>query len=102
MAEAQGATAPPKKKRKMSQKLDKVKLTKATPITPSITVHLHQTGVTKSQVSECKGKDGQNIYRCNIGGCEYITAQFAQACTHIHRKHLRVCVKCQLCDKYSF
>ena len=29
-------------------------------------------------------------------------AQFVQACTHVHRKHLSVCVKCCLCDKRSF
>ena len=59
-------------------------------------------GVAKNQVLERKGADGQSIYRCNVTGCEYITAQFAQACTHVHHKHLGVCVKCRLCDKRSF
>ena len=37
-----------------------------------------------------------------MSGYEYITAQFAQACTHVHCKHLRVCVKYRLCNKRSF
>ena len=35
-------------------------------------------------------------------GCPYSTAQFAQCCTHIHRKHLGVCIKGRLCDHHSF
>ena len=35
-------------------------------------------------------------------GCPYLTAQFAHCCTHICRKHLGVCIKCQLCDHHSF
>ena len=38
----------------------------------------------------------------NVIWCEYITAQFAQACTHVRHKHLGVCVKCRLSNKRSF
>ena len=95
--------APPSKRRKTSsQGLDKCKLAQAIPMTPSTTVRFHQTGVAKNQVSEQKGANAQSIYRCNVTGCEYIMAQFAQACTHVCHKHLGVCVKCRLCDKRSF
>ena len=81
--------APPSKRRKTSsQGLDKCKLAQAIPMTPSTTVRFHQTGVAKNQVLERKGADGQSIYRCNVTGCEYIMAQFAQACTHVCHKHL--------------
>ena len=97
------SAAPPTKSRKKSyQGPDKCKLTQDTPMSPSATVRLHQTGVAKSQVSKRKGEDGQSIYRCNISGCEYIMAQFAQACTHMHYKHPGVCVQCRLCEKRSF
>ena len=99
---SQSSAPPPKRRKKCSQGPDKVRLAKATPIIPSTSICLHQTGVPKAHVLERKGEDGQSIYRCNVRGCEYITAQFAQACTHMCRKHLGVCVKCHLCDKRSF
>ena len=102
VAKMHSGAPPSKRRKKSSQGLDKCKLAQATPMTPSTTVRLHQTGVAKNQMSERKGADGQSIYRCNVAGCEYITAQFAQACTHIHHKHLGVCVKCRLFDKRSF
>ena len=40
--------------------------------------------------------EGQSIYKCMHPGCPYSTAQFAQCCTHIHRKHLGVCIKCRI------
>ena len=97
-----GEAPPLKRRKKSSQGLDKCKLAQAIPMTLSTTVRFHQTGVAKNQVSERKGADGQSIYRCNVARCEYIIAQFTQACTHIHREHLGVCVKCRLCDKRSF
>ena len=63
---------------------------------------LHQTGVPKKYISETASAEGQLIYKCMHPGCPYSTAQFAQCCTHIHRKHLGVCIKCQLCDHCSF
>ena len=101
-AKSQTSAPPPKRRKKCLQGPDKVKLARATPMILSTSIHLHQTGVAKGHVLERKGEDGQSIYRCNVSGCEYIMAQFAQACTHMHRKHLGVCVKCHLCDKRSF
>ena len=101
-AESQSSAPPPKRRKKCSQGPDKVRLAKATPIIPSTSICLHQTGVPKAHILERKGEDGQSIYRCNVRGCEYIVAQFVQACTHVHRKHLGVCVKCCLCNKRSF
>ena len=100
--EAQASTLPPKRRKKCPQGPNKVKLGKATPMIPSTSIRLHQTGVLKGHISERKGEDGQSIHRCNVCGCEHITAQFTQACTHVCRKHLSVCVKCCLCDKRSF
>ena len=94
-AKSLSSAPPPKRRKKCSQGPDKVRLAKAAPIIPS-------TFVIFTIILERKGEDGQSIYRCNVGGCEYIMAQFAQACTHMHRKHLGVCVKCHLCDKRSF
>ena len=88
-----------KEGRSAHRALTKVRLAKATPIIPSTSICLHQTGIPKAHTLERKGEDGQSIYGCNVRGCEYITAQFAQACTHVCRKHLSVCVKCHLCDK---
>ena len=101
-AESQSSVLPPKRRKKSSQGPDKVRLAKAAPIISSTSIHLHQTGVLKTQVLERKGEDGQSIYRCNVRECEYITAQFEQACTHVRRKHLSVCIKCCLCNKRSF
>ena len=102
VAKSQSSAPPPKRRKKCSQGPDKVRLAKATPIIPSTSVHLHQTWVPKAHISERKGEDGQSIYRCNVRGYEYITDQFVQACTHMCRKHLSVCVKCHLRDKRSF
>ena len=102
VTEVHSEAPPSKRRKKSSQGLDKCKLAQAIPMTPSTTVRFHQTGVAKNQVSERKGADGQSIYRCNVAGCEYIMAQFTQTCTHICHKHLRVCMKCRLCDESSF
>ena len=102
VAKMHGEAPPSKRRKKSSQGPDKCKLAQAIPMTPSTTMRFHQTGVAKNQVLERKGADGQSIYRCNVTGCEYIMAQFAQVCTHVHHKHLGVCMKCRLCDKRSF
>ena len=82
-AEMRGEGPPLKRRKTSSQGPDKCKLAQAIPMTPSTTVRFHQTGVAKDQVSERKGANSQSIYRCNVIGCEYITAQFAQACTRV-------------------
>ena len=97
-AESQTSALPPKRRKKCLQGPDKVKLAKI----PSTTMCLHQTSVARGHISERKGKDGQSIYWCNVAGYTYIMAQFAQAHTHVWRKHLGVCIKCHLCDKRSF
>ena len=58
--------------------------------------------VPKKCISERASAEGQSIYKYMDPGCPYLTAEFAQCCTHICRKHLGVCIKCQLCDHCSF
>ena len=101
-AEASGGRALPVKRRRLSQGPDKVKLKDATPIIPSTTVSLHQTGVSDKHVSERVGSQNQSVYHCMVSGCDYVTAQFAQCNTHVRRKHLGVCVQCRLCSRRSF
>ena len=79
-----------------------MKLGKATPCIPSTMIPLHHTGMPKSLIGERSGSDGQSVYCCKFETCAYLTAQYAQCCMHIHRKHLGVCVKCRLCDKRSY
>ena len=94
---------PPAKRRKqLPQGLDKCKLQLAAAVILSTMICLHQTGVPKKYISERASAEGQSIYKCMDPGCPYSTAQFAQCCTHICRKHLGVCIKCQLCDHHSF
>ena len=94
---------PPAKRRKwLPQGPDKCKLKLTAAVIPTTMIHLHQTGVPKRYISERASAEGQSIYKCMDPGCPYSTAQFAQCCTHIHRKHLGVCIKCQLCDHCSF
>ena len=101
-AESLGELVPPKKKRRMSQGPDKMKLNKATPCVSSTTISLHHTGVPKALIGKRSGSDGQSIYRCQVEGCNYSTVQYAQLCTHIRRKHLGVCLKCRLCERRSY
>ena len=55
-----------------------------------------------------EGSEGQSIYRCLLKkpetevDCTYYAAQFAAMTTHIRRKHMKVCVKCRLCNKQAF
>ena len=103
------SSLPPKKCQKMSsQGLDKVKLKQATPIIPSTSVRLHQTGVPSHYVSErmgskeTTGSEKQSVYRCMFSGCDYVTAQHAQCHTHVCCKHLGVCIQCRLCPRQSY
>ena len=94
---------PPAKQRKwLPQGPDKCKLQATTAVILSTTICLHQIGVPKKCISERASAEGQSIYKCMHPSCSYLTAQFTQSCTHIHRKHLGVCIKCQLCDHCSF
>ena len=47
---------------------------------------------------------GQSIYKCQYDPtlCDYSAAQHGATYTHVRHKHLRVCVKCRLCNKKSF
>ena len=101
-AEATSQPPPVKRRKQLPQGPDKCKLQFAGAVIPTTTIHLHQTGVPKKYISERVGAEGQSIYKCMHPGCPYSTAQFAQCCTHIHRKHLGVGIKCQLCDHCSF
>ena len=103
-------TAEPKaKKRCFGQCRDTLKdlvpLGKATPLLPSTTVKLSETGVSRHQYTSQEESEGQSIYRCKLlkpdstEGCTYYTAQLAAMCTHIHHKHLGMCIKCCLCNK---
>ena len=101
--ERSSSSVPPKKQhKKSSQGPSKVKLKLATPIIPSTTVGLHQTGVPGHYVSEHAGSQDQSVYRCMYVGCDYVTAQHAQCHTHMHCKHLRVCIQCRLCPCRSY
>ena len=87
---------------------DLVPLGKATPLLPSTTVKLSKTGVSHHQYTSREESEGQSIYRCKLlkpdftEGCTYYAAQLVAMCTHIHRKHLGMCIKCRLCNKKSF
>ena len=105
--EKSSSSLPPKKCQKTSsQGPDKVKLKQATPIIPSTSIGLHQTGVPSHYVSErvgskeTMGSEKQSVYRCMFSGCDYITAQHAQCHTHVHCKHLGV--QCRLCPHQSY
>ena len=100
--EAESQPPPAKQRKQLPQGPDKCKLQAATAVIPSTTICLHQTGVPKKCISERASAEGQSIYKCMHPGCPYLTAQFTQCCTHICRKHLGVCIKCQLCDCHSF
>ena len=101
-AEATSQPPPAKRRKQLPQGPDKCKLQLTAAVIPSTTIHLHQTGVPKRCISERASAECQSIYKCMDPGCPYLTAQFAQCCTHICRKHLGVCIKCQLCDHRSF
>ena len=78
------------------------------PIIPSTSVKLSETGVPHSYYSDREASEGQSIYRClltKLGTetpCSYYAAQMAAVTTHLHRKHLKLCLKCRLCDKKSY
>ena len=105
-------TEPRAKKRCFGQCQDTLKdivpLGKVTPPLPFTTVKLSETGVSHHQYTSQEESEGQSIYRCKLlkpdstEGCTYYTAQLAAMCTHIHCKHLGMCIKCHLCDKKSF
>ena len=105
--------APPKSKKwcfgKCNDDLkDLVLISKAVPIIPSATMRLSETGVPHSYYSLRVGSEGQSIYKCLLRkpeteiNCTYCAAQLAAMTTHIRRKHMKVCVKCRLCDKWAF
>ena len=101
--ERSSSSVPPKKQhKKLSQGPDKVKLKLATPIIPSMTVGLHQTGVPGCYVSKHAGSQDQSVYRCMYAGCDYVTTQHAQCHTHVCHKHLGVCIQCRLCPHRSY
>ena len=105
-------TEPKAKKRHFSQCRDTLKdlvlLGKAMPLLPSTTIKLSETGVSHRQYTSREESEGQSIYRCKLlkpdstEGCTYYAAQLVAMCTHIHRKHLGMCIKCCLCNKKSF
>ena len=87
---------------------DLVPLDKAVPIIPSTTVKLSKTGVPHSYYSDREASEGQTIYRCLLTEpgtetpCSYYAAQMAAVTTHLLGKHLKLCLKCRLCDKKSY
>ena len=91
--EATSQPLPAKMRKQLPQGPDKCKLQLATAVIQSTMIPLHQTGVLKRYISERASAEGQSIYKCMDPGCPYSTAQFAQCCTHIHRKHLGVCTQ---------
>ena len=103
---------PRAKKRQFGQCCDKLKdlvpLHKAMPIIPSTSVKLSETGVPRSYYSDREASEGQSIYRCLLTKpgtetpCSYYAAQMAAVTTHLHCKHLKLCLKCHLCDKKSY
>ena len=114
-AEEQFSTASPEpkpKKQKFGKCHDKLKdlvpISHAMPIVPSTTVKLSETGVTRQYYSSHTKSEGQSIYRCLLKKpgsdvyCTYYAAQMATMCTHICRKHLKLCIKCRLCKKKSY
>ena len=112
-ATAQFADAPPKAKQHRFGQChddlpDLLPLNKAVPIIPLTTIKLSETGVPRAYYSDQEGSEGQSIYKCYLKHpgtettCSYWSAQLAAMTTHIHRKHLKVCVKCCLCCKRSY
>ena len=101
-AEAASQPPPAKRRKHLPQGPDKCKSQLATAIIPSTMICLYQTGMPKNYISERASAEGQSIYKCMDPGCPYSTAQFAQCCTHIHHKHLGMCIKYCLCDQCSF
>ena len=93
-AEATSQPPPAKRRKQLPQGPDKCKLQLTGAVIPMTTICLHQTGVPKKYISERVSAEGQSIYKCMHPSCPYFTAQFAQCCTDIHRKHLGVCIKC--------
>ena len=73
-----------------------------------MTVKLSKTGVPHAYYSKCEVSKGQSIYRCLLKKtgmeipCTYYPAQMAAMTTHIHRKHMKICIKCHLCKKRSY
>ena len=88
---------------------DLVPISKAVPIVPSTTVkRSSKTRVPHSYYSQQEASEGQSIYKCLLKKlkmempCSYYLAQMAVMTTHIHRKHLKICIKCCLCQKKSY
>ena len=87
---------------------DLVSINKAVPIIPSTTFKLSETGVPHSYYSHCEASEGQSIYKCLLKKpetetpCSCYAAQMAMMMTHIHRMHLKLCIKCCLCEKKSY
>ena len=87
---------------------DLVPIGSAIPIMPSTTVKLSETGLPRQSYSSHTESESQSIYRCLLkspgsdADCSYYTAQMATMCTHICRKHLKLCIKCRLCPKKSY
>ena len=84
---------------------DLLPLNKVVPVIPSTTIKLSETGVPQAYYSDREGSEGQSIYKCYLKHpgtettCSYWSAQLAAMTTHIHQKHLKICVKCHLCSK---
>ena len=93
---------------KITEELPDLKPLKDCPgIFPSTSFPLSQTGVTDHMYHDCIRSEGQSVYGCNLcctdlSLCEYTSVQFSQMCTHIHYKHLAVCIQCCICGKHSF
>ena len=87
---------------------DLIPLANATPIVPSTSVKLSETGVSHWMYSKREGSEGQSIYHCRLlkptstEECTYYAAQLTAMCTHIQFKHLKLSIKCQLCGKKSY
>ena len=87
---------------------DLVPISKAVPIVPSTTVKLSKTGVPHSYYSWREASEGQSIYKCLLKKletempCSYYLAQMAAMTTLIRHKHLKICIKCCLCQKKSY
>ena len=79
---------------------DLVPISKAVPIVPSTTVKLSETRVPCSYYSWREASEGQSIYKCLLKKletempCSYYSAQMPAMTTHIHCKHLKICIKC--------
>ena len=112
-AAAQFADAPPKTKwhhfgQCHNDLPDLLPLDKAVPIIPLTTIKLSKAGVPRAYYSNREGSEGQSIYKCYLKcpsmetTCSYWSAQLAAITTHIHWKHLKICVKCHLCSKRSY